>query len=73
MASRESDFFRANLRALVDGSQDKIAESADISRKHLSQILNGHVNPTLEVACRLAKAVNRPLAVLVSEPISAAS
>ena len=73
MASPESNLFRANLRPLVNGSQEKIAKAAGISRKHLSQILNGHVNPTLEVACSLAKAVDQPLAALVSEPTSAAT
>ena len=71
MASPESDRFRANLRILVNGHQGAIAKLAKISRKHLNCILQGHANPTLEVASKLAKAVGRPLASLVSEETSA--
>ena len=66
MTPPDSDFFRTNLRPLVNGNQEKIAQSAGISRKHLSKILNGHVNPSLDVACRLAQAVETPLGTLVS-------
>ena len=72
MATAESDLFRAKLRPLVNGSQGKIAQQAGISRKHLNQILHGHVNPSLDVACKLAQAVGTPLSSLVSLPERAA-
>ena len=69
MATPESDRFRENLRPLVDGNQERVAEAAGISRKHLSFILNGHAIPSLDVAGKLARAVGSSLPALVSEAV----
>lgn len=58
----------ALIRTEVRGShltQRRVAGLAEISEKHLSEILNGHTLPSLDVADRILAVLGREL-VLVS-------
>ena len=58
---REEALFRRRLRALVlekFGSLDRFYLETDISKGHLSQIINGKRSPSLATIVKLAKALN---------------
>ena len=46
------------LRKAAGYTQEGLAERASIHRTHLNQIENGHREPSLDSACRLAIALN---------------
>lgn len=45
------------LRMTADLTQEELAEKADISRRYLQQIEAGEMNPTINIASRLGKAL----------------
>ena len=45
------------LRMAARLTQEQLAEKADISRRYLQQIEAGEMNPTINVAARLGKAL----------------
>jgi transcriptional regulator with XRE-family HTH domain len=61
--------FRKNIAsACRSGSIQAVADKAEITRVHLSRIIHGHATPSIDVAARLAQAVDIPLAGLLVEP-----
>lgn len=69
MPSRDLELFRANLQSLSRGHQQKVADDAEVSRVYLNRVINGHVNPSMDVASKLASAVGWPLAVMITSEI----
>jgi transcriptional regulator with XRE-family HTH domain len=65
------DNFRTNLRTVIEDrriSQRRLAESADVSLTYVSEILTGRSCPTVDIAERLAQAVELDLQDLFEEP-----
>lgn len=66
----ETKNFRVNVAALCanHGEIQRIADASGISRVHLSRIIHGHNVPTMDVASRIAKALEVSLADLIGPP-----
>jgi len=63
--------FRRNLAAWLDQageSKRSFASRTGLSRSHLDKILAGDCSPSLDVAGRIAEAIELDLASLISEP-----
>ncbi len=56
--------FRRNSQLTLE----QLAQHSGVSRSMLSQIERGKANPTLAIACRIAKALNISIVELVEEP-----
>jgi XRE family transcriptional regulator, regulator of sulfur utilization len=56
-----------NLRSAAGLSQEKLAESAGIHPTYIGMIERGVRNPTLDVAARIAKALQMSLPRLIEE------
>lgn len=72
MARQELRNFRANLALLCSehGMVQEIAQKAKVSRVHLSRVIHGKTTPTIDIALRLADALDVPLSdLLESEKI----
>ena len=54
-------------RQRLEISQERLAEQADLHVTYVSLVERGKRNPTLDVAERLARALNMPLSRLVHE------
>jgi predicted transcriptional regulator len=70
-ATKTSDNFRTNLRAIMEEkevSQRMLAKAADISLSHLHSILMGHVCPALDLAARLSHCMATNLEDLIRTP-----
>ena len=70
MPSRDLELFRRNLRTLSRRRQQDVADDAGVSRPYLNRVVNGHVNPSIDVASALAGAVGVSLAVMMSTEIN---
>lgn len=62
--------FRQNLkrRCSEHGSIQKLANAAGITRVYLSEIINGHKSPSLDVAIDIARALGEDINSLTSIP-----
>jgi transcriptional regulator with XRE-family HTH domain len=49
-------------------SQETLAELAEVDRKTVSRLENGHAAPPTDVLLRIAHALRRPLGDLLAEP-----
>ncbi len=58
MPKNAVDSFRLSIIALCKGRQEKVAKKAGISRVFLNKILQGHSEPSLETAAKIAAALN---------------
>lgn len=70
MASVDVERFRASVKARCEkhGAIQKLATAAGISRVYLSEILNGHKGPSLDVALDVARALGVSIDDLTSPP-----
>lgn len=62
--------FRKNLATAIEAlslKKSAIAVAAQTSRSHLDDVLKGHVDPTLPMCERLAKAVGFTLIALLDD------
>lgn len=68
MAHKQTTHFRANLAAFCSerGDIQSLATKAGLSRVYLSRIINGHAEPSLEIASRIADAAEVPLSVMIA-------
>lgn len=66
----EARNFRANVGALCaeHGEIQRIADKAGITRVYLSKIIHGKATPTLDVAAKVASALDMPLSLLLDSP-----
>lgn len=48
-------------------SQEKLAELADVSMKHITMIETCKVNPSINIVCSLAKVLNITVDMLVAD------
>ena len=55
------------LRTAAGFSQEKLAQSAELHPTYISMLERGVRNPTLDVAARIAKALDLPLPKLIQK------
>jgi len=69
MAHANTEFFRRNLAALCaeHGSVQALADKAGLTRVYLSRIIHGRSVPTIDVAARIADALEVPLSSLLEK------
>lgn len=70
MAASDVANFRENLKERCEkhGAVQKLANAASLSRVFISQILNGHSEPSFGVALDIARALGEDINQLVSPP-----
>lgn len=73
MATAETRRFRAVLafHCANHGEVQRIADRAGITRPYLSKVLHGKAVPSIEIASKIATALDITLADMVAEKISA--
>lgn len=69
MSQTAVDSFRLAIVAHCKGRQEQVAKEAGISRVFLNKILQGHSEPSLETAAKIATALN----ISLDEAITSAS
>lgn len=74
MAQEQTERFQRNMARLCEGygRSTKIAIAAGISREHLSRLVRGKMVPGLDLAIRLAAAVDVPLTELLTTELEPA-
>lgn len=74
MAHEITERFRRNLRTLCEGygRARQVSEAAGISREHLSRLMHGKTVPGLDLAVRLAQALEVRIEDMLLEDVEPA-